>query len=291
MIAANAGVRLEAAISREPAVYVSADRQRTQQILLNLLSNAIKYNAPGGLVTLSSAVVSDKMRIYVADTGSGIAKDYLSKLFQPFERLGAVQTGVEGTGLGLALSKGLAEAMGGTIGVMSEVGKGSTFWLELSLVEGPKALDGDAGFSALQSLHVDSNRTVLYVEDNLSNVRLMEDIFAIRPGIKLVTAMQGQLGLDLAREHRPDLIFLDLHLPDLAGDQVLAGLRSDPRTRTIPVVMISADTTPRQVKRLLDAGAQDYLTKPIDVKKLFAVLDEYLSKRDEDCVLQSVEKI
>jgi len=188
--------------------------------------------------------VSDKMRIYVADTGSGIAKDYLSKLFQPFERLGAVQTGVEGTGLGLALSKGLAEAMGGTIGVMSEVGKGSTFWLELSLVEGPKALDGDAGFSALQSLHVDSNRTVLYVEDNLSNVRLMEDIFAIRPGIKLVTAMQGQLGLDLAREHRPDLIFLDLHLPDLAGDQVLAGLRSDPRTRTIPVVMISADTTP-----------------------------------------------
>ena len=218
-------------------------------------------------------------------------KNYLGKLFQPFERLGAVQTGVEGTGLGLALSKGLAEAMGGTIGVMSEVGKGSTFWLELSLVEGPKALDGDAGFSALQSLHVDSNRTVLYVEDNLSNVRLMEDIFAIRPGIKLVTAMQGQLGLDLAREHRPDLIFLDLHLPDLAGDQVLAGLRSDPRTRTIPVVMISADTTPRQVKRLLDAGAQDYLTKPIDVKKLFAVLDEYLSKRDEDCVLQSVEKI
>jgi DNA-binding response OmpR family regulator len=119
----------------------------------------------------------------------------------------------------------------------------------------------------------------------------MEDIFAIRAGIKLVTAMQGQLGLDLAREHRPHLIFLDLHLPDLSGDQVLAGLRSDPRTSTIPVIMISADTTAGQVKRLLDAGAQDYLTKPIDVKKLLAVLDEYLSKRDEDCVLHPVEKI
>jgi DNA-binding response OmpR family regulator len=119
----------------------------------------------------------------------------------------------------------------------------------------------------------------------------MEDIFAIHAGIKLVTAMQGQLGLDLAREHRPNLIFLDVHLPDLPGDQVLARLKSDPRTSTIPVIVISADTTPGQVKRLLDAGAEDYLTKPIDVRKLFAVLDEYLSKHGEECVLSALEKI
>jgi CheY-like chemotaxis protein len=286
-IAANGGVRLELTPSADPALYVSADRQRTQQILLNLLSNAIKYNTPGGLVTLSSGVIGDKVRIYVADTGIGIAKNYLEKLFQPFERLGAAQTGVEGTGLGLALSKGLAEAMGGTIGVASTVGQGSTFWLELSPVEGPRPVKVDSPLVSDQLLDVHSNSTVLYIEDNLSNVRLMEDIFAMRAGVKLVTAMQGQLGLDLAREHRPNLIFLDLHLPDLTGQQVLGRLKSDSRTRTIPVIMISADTTPGQVRRLLDAGAQDYITKPIDVKKLFSVLDEQLSKQGESCVLGS----
>src|SRR5207253_1398722 len=186
-IAANAGVRLEAIICTEPVLYVSADRQRTQQILLNLLSNAIKYNSHGGLVTLSSGVVSDKVRIYVADTGIGIANNYLDKLFQPFERLGAVQTGVEGTGLGLALSNGLAEAMGGTIGVTSTVGQGSTFWLELSLIEGPQPVEEEIPFAPEQLLRATSNSTLLYIEDNLSNVRLMEDIFAIRAGVKLVT--------------------------------------------------------------------------------------------------------
>ena len=145
---------------------------------------------------------------------------------------------------------------------------------------------GDVGLAALQSLHVDSNSTVLYVEDNLSNVRLMEDIFAIRAGIKLVTAMQGQLGLDLAREHRPDLIFLDLHLPDLSGDQVLAGLRSDPRTRTIPVIMISADATSSQMQRLLDAGAAAYLTKPLDVEELLAIIDTVCGATDLPAIVE-----
>ena len=262
-----------------------ADRQRTQQILLNLLSNAIKYNAAGGVVTLSAEIIADKMRICVTDTGIGIAEQYLPKLFQPFERLAAVQTDVEGTGLGLALSKGLAEAMEGSLGVRSVIGQGSTFWLELRLVDSPlQALNREIVTTATPVPHFDADCTVLYIEDNLSNVRLMEDIFGIRNELKLLTSMQGQVGLDLAREHRPNLIFLDLHLPDLPGHEVLRRLRSDPRTHAIPVIVISADTT--QAKKLLDAGAQDYLTKPIEVKKLLAVLDHYLSTAGDKWALQ-----
>jgi PAS domain S-box-containing protein len=287
-IAANSGVRLETTVSAANALYVSADRQRTQQILLNLLSNAIKYNSPGGAVTISAEVVSGKMRVNVTDTGIGIAEDFFPRLFQPFERLGATQTAVEGTGLGLALSKGLAEAMGGTIGVKSVVGQGTTFWLELSRAESPSqtVLRESAQISE-RLTQSDSRHTVLYIEDNLSNIRLMEDIVAIHSGITLMTAMQGRMGLDLAREHRPEFIFLDLHLPDIPGHEVLARLKSDPRTCTIPVVIISADATPGQVKRLLDVGAQEYLTKPIDMKHIFRVFDEHLSKPDERFVLVS----
>jgi signal transduction histidine kinase/CheY-like chemotaxis protein/CHASE3 domain sensor protein len=287
-IAANAGVRLEKTVSAADLLYVSADRQRTQQVLLNLLSNAIKYNSLGGAVTISAEIVSDKLRVNVTDTGIGISEDFFPRLFQPFERLGATQTAVEGTGLGLALSKGLAEAMGGTIGVKSVVGQGTTFWLELSKAESPSQtiLRGSAQISN-RLTQSDSSHTVLYIEDNLSNIRLMEDIVAIRSGIKLMTAMQGRIGLELAREHAPEFIFLDLHLPDMPGHEVLARLKSDPRTRRIPVVVISADATPGQVKRLLEAGAQEYLTKPIDMKHIFRVFDEHLSKPDERLVLES----
>jgi PAS domain S-box-containing protein len=291
-IAANAGVRLESTVSAANALYVSADRQRTQQILLNLLSNAIKYNSTGGAVTISAEVVSGKMRVNVTDTGIGIAEDFFPRLFQPFERLGATQTAVEGTGLGLALSKGLAEAMGGTIGVKSVVGQGTTFWLELSHAESPsRPLLSQSARISERPIQNDSSLTVLYIEDNLSNIRLMEDILAVRSGIKLITAMQGRIGLELAREHRPEFIFLDLHLPDMPGHEVLARLKSDPRTRTIPVVVISADATPGQVKRLLDAGVQEYLTKPIDMKHIFRVFDKHLSQPDakpkETVVLES----
>jgi signal transduction histidine kinase/CheY-like chemotaxis protein/CHASE3 domain sensor protein len=286
-IAANAGVRLETTVSAATALYVSADRQRTQQILLNLLSNAIKYNSPGGAVTISAEVVSGKMRVNVTDTGIGIAEDFFPRLFQPFERLGATQTAVEGTGLGLALSKGLAEAMGGTIGVKSVVGRGTTFWLELPQAESlSRTVLRESAPVPERPIQNDSSLTVLYVEDNLSNVRLMEDIVAIRSGIKLITAMQGRIGLTLAREHRPELIFLDLHLPDMPGHEVLARLKSDPRTSMIPVVIISADATPGQVKRLLDAGVQEYLTKPIDMKHIFRVFDKHLSRPEEQLVLE-----
>jgi anti-sigma regulatory factor (Ser/Thr protein kinase) len=204
------------------AGYVLADRQRLTQVLLNLLGNAIKYNRDGGRVTLRyEALEAQHVRITVADTGPGIPSEKMARLFVPFDRLGAEQSRIEGTGLGLALSQRLITAMGGRIGVESTFGQGSSFWVELPLVEGPLArlerLDEPhpilaASFPA---------RTILYIEDNLANMRLIELILEQRPGIKLLTAMQGQLGLELAREHQPDLILLDLHLPDISGYDVL----------------------------------------------------------------------
>jgi PAS domain S-box-containing protein len=261
--------------------HVLADRQRLKQVLLNLLSNAVKYNRDGGSVTVSVEVVRDGvLRVAVTDTGPGIPPASLDKLFMPFERLGAEHTGLEGTGIGLALSKRLVQLMGGEIGVESTPDQGSTFWIEMPLVESPVerlALTGDA-MPTLEDVNGDA-RTLLYIEDNLSNLELIQRILQRRPAFKLISTMQGGLGLDLAREHQPDLILLDVHLPDMLGDEVLRLLKEDPRTTKIPVVIISADATPGRVRRLLAAGAQDYLTKPIDVRRFLDVLDASKSAR------------
>jgi signal transduction histidine kinase/CheY-like chemotaxis protein len=274
-------VRAEAIDER---LHVRADRQRLQQVLLNLLSNAIKYNRPNGTVVAScDRVASDRLRISVVDTGAGIAGDKLERLFVPFDRLGAEASGVEGTGLGLALSKSLVEAMGGTMHVQSRAGTGSTFSVELLVVAGPLetaavpavASEPPAGAGAGHS-----PRTILYVEDNLSNLRLVESVLRLRPGIAVLSAMQGRVGLELARDHRPDLILLDRHLPDMSGDEVFARLRADPRTRDIPVVILSADAIPGGARRLLEAGVRAYLTKPLDVHALLAAVDESLRGED-----------
>jgi CheY-like chemotaxis protein len=257
--------------------YIQADRQRLKQVILNLLSNAIKYNREGGSVTVSCAAkAGGRLRMEVKDTGLGIPEKKMSLLFSPFERLGAEDTNVEGSGVGLALSKKLVEAMGGLIGAESEFGQGSIFWVEFPLIEGQmqryeRCLDPEP-LPIAESCR--KPMTVLYVEDNLSNSLLMETVFATRPGIKLLTAMQGRMGLDLAREHMPDLILLDLHLPDMHGDEVLRQLRADRKTKDIPVAIVSADATPGQIERLLAAGARSYLTKPLDIKNLLAFVDE-----------------
>ena len=265
--------------------YVRADRQRLRQVLLNLLSNAVKYNREGGGVTLAchvleageSAGAPDAwMRIEVRDTGLGLTPEDIGRLFTPFERLDAERSRTEGTGLGLALSKGLVEAMGGRIGVDSVPGVGSTFWLELPQAADPLTqVSGDAlplpAFPA-----EDCRGTILYIEDNLSNMALIECLLEAQPGLELLSAQQGLLGLEMARVRRPDLILLDLHLPDLPGWEVLAKLRENPQTAEIPVVVISADATPGQIARLRDAGAQEYLAKPIDVRELLRVLADYL---------------
>jgi PAS domain S-box-containing protein len=258
--------------------YVMADIQRLKQVLLNLLSNAVKYNSDHGSVTISCTESdTDRIRITIVDTGSGIPLDRLERLFTPFERLGAEQTNTEGTGLGLALSKGLVEAMSGTIGVESVMGQGSAFWVELPLVEGPlEQLARTNGLETVEEDGHDKHCTVLYIEDNLSNLTLVETIFQRRPDIKLLVAMQGRLGLTLARDHRPDLILLDLNLPDIPGDEVLRHLQDIPEMRKTPVIMISADATPGQIERLLAAGAHSYLTKPLNVRQFLEAVDEVL---------------
>lgn len=261
--------------------HVLADRQRLRQVLLNLLSNAVKYNREGGSVAVRCGPVgADRMRIAVIDTGYGIAPEHLDRLFRPFERLGAEQGAIEGTGMGLALSKGLVEAMGGSIGVDTTLDVGSTFWVELGLVEGPVERYERTRVVGGESPVERPRRVVLQIEDNLSNQKLVERIVSLRPSYELMTAMQGRLGIELAREHRPDLILLDLHLPDLAGHEVLRLLKAHPDTWAIPVVVVSADATRAQVKRMGEAGVFGYLTKPLDVAEFLAVLDRAVGVDD-----------
>ncbi|MGZ8490774.1 MAG: hybrid sensor histidine kinase/response regulator [Gemmatirosa sp.] len=261
--------------------HVLADRQRLKQVLLNLLSNAIKYNREAGSITVAcEGRADDRLRITVRDTGHGIPHERMDRLFTPFERLGAERTGTEGTGLGLALSKRLAEAMGGSLGAESHAPDGSTFWIELPVAASPLEQwgQGDGGdASDAGSPIVAGTRRILYVEDNLANLALVRRILARWPAIELIPAMQGELALDLARLHRPDLVLLDLHLPGIPGDEVLRRLRRAPETCDLPVVVLSADATGGQAARLLADGAHGYLTKPLDVQRFTALIDGLLA--------------
>jgi len=288
--AARRNIDLEVARIDEEATDVLADRQRLKQVLLNLVSNAIKYNRPGGSVRLSvSSATAGTFRIAVTDTGPGIPDAGLGRLFTAFDRVGAERTEVEGTGLGLSLAKALVEAMGGGIGVETMVGGGSTFWFELPRVPcedgqaeaASRALDdavaGQQGSSAADgwAQRPTPVNTVLYIEDNRSNLALLELLLTRRPGIDLLSAVRGGAGIALARQRRPDLILLDLHLPDMHGDRVLADLRSHSSTGQIPVVVLSGDATPGLAERLREAGATDYMAKPLDLTELLAIIDRY----------------
>ncbi len=283
-MASRRNIMVRDEISRDRKRHVLADQQRLKQVLLNVITNAIKYNCDAGTVTISAQEMEgNRLRIKVRDTGPGIKPGSEGKLFTPFERLGAEQTGVEGTGLGLALSKRLLEVMGGSIGVENNPDRGATFWMELPLVKDPVAQAQTAIAdlpSAAPPEPQQRERIVLYVEDNLSNITLIEHIIVHRPHVKLVAAMQGRLGLDLAREHRPDLILLDLHLPDISGEDVLQGLRQQPELRNTPVIVISADATRGRIERLLSMGVLDYLPKPLDIKRFLQLLDGCLSEMD-----------
>jgi nitrogen-specific signal transduction histidine kinase/CheY-like chemotaxis protein len=265
------------------AAPVCADRQRLKQVLLNLVSNAIKFNVDGGRVVIrGERRDSGRFAIAVADSGRGIAPADVPKLFSPFERLDAAEAGIEGSGLGLALSRRLATAMGGGIDVDSEPGRGSTFTVTLELADaaatghGERNGAGDGVEGAPAGADADRH-VVLCVEDNLSNLDLIERIFARRGDVELVTAVEGRLGLELARERKPDVVLLDLDLPDLPGEEVLTRLRSDPSTRDVPVIVVSADATSAQIEGLTELGADAYVTKPIDVRRLMALLDETIA--------------
>ena len=258
--------------------HVHADRQRLKQVLLNLLSNAVKFNRDGGTITVTCEHADDSATVQVTDTGPGIRKELLDRLFTPFDRLNADATGIQGTGLGLALSRRLVEAMGGTIEVTSATGVGSTFAVRLPV--GQSEVDADDERRHHPPERTDeapTTTTILYIEDNLANLRLVERIVGRRPGVRLVSALQGSIGLELAAQHQPDLILLDVHLPDLGGDIVLQRLKADPDTASIPVVMVSADATARQIRRFRQLGADEYLTKPLDVPAFLVLLDQRLA--------------
>ena len=282
-LAAERELVLSSAPPPEAGAFVHGDRQRLVQVLLNLLSNAVKYNRPGGEVRLEwearpgEDCAPEGVRIRVADTGPGIPPEQQGELFVPFARLGAEHGEVEGTGLGLTLSRRLVEAMGGTLFLERSDGGGSSFAVDLRLSRDPvEALEAPPADGRTGAAPHRTPVTLLYVEDNLANLCLVETILAARPGWRTLPALQGRLGAELARQHLPDMILLDLHLPDVRGDEVLRGLRRDPRTASIPVVVVSADATPRAIARLRADGADAYLTKPLDVDDFLATIDRLL---------------
>jgi len=276
-LATTRHIVIDDAAAREASVYIHADRQRLKQILLNLLSNAVKYNREAGRITLGIEERGEKVRLSVRDTGMGIAPEMMERLGTPFDRLGAQNTGIEGTGVGLALSLRLARAMNTNLGIESEVGSGTCFWIDLPRTDDPHA--AHENLAPASEPVAAMQLTVLYIEDNPSNLQLVQRLLARRPEIRLLSAMQGNLGCELASVHCPDLILLDMHLPDISGIEILARLRASPRTAEIPIVVLSADATPGQVRRALEAGAQSYLSKPLEVREFFAAIDAVMAQK------------
>jgi PAS domain S-box-containing protein len=257
--------------------FVQADRTRVKQVFINLLSNAIKYNRVGGTVVVEHVTsTSGRIRICVKDSGEGLTADKLAQLFQPFNRLGQEANGEEGTGIGLVTTKRLTELMGGAIGAESTVGTGSVFWIELDLTAERQAAHGTAVSPAVAQSQVQTDaqlRTLLYVEDNPANLMLVEDLIARRPDIRLLSARDGNRGIEIARASRPDVILMDINLPGISGLRALRILAQDPTTAHIPVVALSANAIPRDIEKGLEAGFFRYLTKPIKVTEFMATLD------------------
>jgi signal transduction histidine kinase/CheY-like chemotaxis protein len=271
----------------DPPPFLYADPARVRQVLVNLLTNAVKFNHPGGCIEVSCTIhdtvsaqgvaIVPTVSLAVIDTGCGIAAQDIPRLFAPFDRLGHTSD-IEGAGIGLALSQRLTTLMGGRLQVDSDPGTGSTFTVTFPLASAalhPNAESGtNPGPVAAASL--------LYIEDNRQNVELMASILRRSPAWAMVHAERGARGLELARTTLPDLILLDLHLPDIDGTEVLHALKRDPRTADIAVVIVSADASPGQARRLEAAGAQDYLTKPLDVRRVLEVLDRHARHTDRD---------
>lgn len=266
-----------------------ADPTRLKQALLNLLTNACKYNRTGGTVSIECNAVEDsRVRISIRDTGRGIPIELLDKLFQPFSRLGAESSSIEGTGIGLVISRQLIELMGGRIGVDSQAGVGSTFWIELPLYENTSAPKNQsmcankcltAEADAETETEMGCSYTVLYVEDNPANLRLVSHLMAQRPDIHLLTALEPHQGLELAAVYRPDLILLDINLPGMDGYEVLNRLRDGEVGRDIPILAISANAMSKDVERGLQAGFNAYLTKPLNVEMFLSDVNKHLEQR------------
>ena len=275
--------------------FVNADRTRVKQVLINLLTNAIKYNRTAGKVEVScSENNAGRIRISVQDTGEGLSQDKLAQLFQPFNRLGQEASAEEGTGIGLVVSKRLVELMGGEIGVESLVGVGSVFWIELNSSEAMQPDESNDVPHELAQPRVQPGtalRTLLYIEDNRANMQLVEQLIERRSDMRLLSAGDGMRGITLARIHQPEVILMDINLPGISGIQALKILRDDPITAHIPVIAISANAMPYDIKKGLEAGFLCYLTKPIKVSQFMDALDfalEVAEKGMADAILKDI---
>ncbi len=274
-LAKTKGVRLLREGSN-PSCDVVADRQRLKQVLLNLVANGINYNVRGGCLEVGCHRRESVVEISISDTGIGIPEGSSERLFAPFDRLGQEGGEVEGTGLGLSLSKGLVEAMGGTISAAKNPGEGSTFTLTLKVSELPDASPP----LVTDSLTVSQRPAglILYIEEHLANLPLIEYILALRPGLQVLPAMQAVAAIQLARHHHPDLIILDVQLPDLSADETLHRLQRSPQTRDIPVVVVGANISPRRLQRFMDLGARTCLERPLNIAELLKTLDDLLPR-------------
>ena len=257
--------------------FVHADRTRLKQVIINLLSNAIKYNRANGTVAVDcSSSTPERVRISIRDRGAGLSPDMIRQLFQSFNRLGRETSAEQGTGIGLVMSKRLVELMGGTIGVESTVGSGSVFWFELNSAADPHVAVHDTRFAEIAQAKVQHGellRTLLYVEDNPANLKLVERLIARRPDLRLLSASNGDLGIQLARTNLPDVILMDINLPGISGINALKILREDPSTMHIPVVAVSANAMPQDIEKGLSAGFFRYVTKPIEINDFLSTLN------------------
>jgi PAS domain S-box-containing protein len=263
----------------EQPCFIKADRIRVKQVLVNLLFNAVKYNRPEGTLSVECAPrAPHSIHISVRDTGAGLSAHQLAQLFQPFNRLGKESSAVEGTGIGLVMTKRLIELMGGTIGAESTVGEGSVFWIELELTSAPQfaVLEAEADQARSHATDGRPQRTLLYVEDNPANLELVEQLVARRSDLRLLSAADGNVGVEYARAYQPDVILMDINLPGISGIEALKILRADPSTSRIPIIALSANAVPRDVAKGLEAGFFNYLTKPIKVNQFMDALDAAL---------------
>jgi PAS domain S-box-containing protein len=279
-MASRTGVRVELLPVPPQAAMVKADRTRFAQIVMNYGTNAIKYNRADGSVSISVSVVDgDFVRVTISDTGHGIAADKQDKLFQPFQRAGQETGPIEGTGIGLVITKRLAELMGGRVGFRSTPGAGSDFWVDLPLHATPSGVrpDGTAAKAEAGALSEQRGRVVVYVEDNPANVTFMRDVLSDFDGLELVAAPTAEMGIEIARARVPDAIIMDINLPGMSGLEALQVLRRDEATKGIPVIALTAAASERDRQRGLQAGFFRYLTKPVKVDELVGGLEALLA--------------
>ena len=266
-------------ISSDAQYIISVDRTRFKQVLLNLLSNAVKYNRDEGSVILDCEVVTPKrLRISVTDTGKGLSEEQQMKLFEPFERLGAETTAIEGTGIGLVICKRLIELMDGSIGIKSKQGQGSSFWVEINLAKSiDKTYSSPLREQEQQGAIINPPaKTILYIEDNPANLRLVEQVVRTRTDHMFISVPDASLGLQLAKTQKPDLILLDINLPGIDGYEVLKRLQAHEASQSIPVIAISASAMNSDIQRGLAAGFKEYLAKPIDIENMLASIDDLI---------------